>query len=93
MAALAGRLPSFPTIRARIPLEKSLAFVGDLNSRMPRTASVAMMLQTHTAMMPTTSSDPNLRMSGTLANHMAANAKTASKVTTRRAGPSPLAAP
>jgi hypothetical protein len=59
---------------------------------MPSTARVAMMLHTHTAMIPITSSDPNSRMAGVLANHKAMKAKTASKVTTSSAGPRPRAA-
>ena len=82
-----GERPSQTTRRPSGPSRKSWPFVGDLYSRMPRTASVPMMLFKQIAATPTMSRRPNWRNIGTLAKCNAAKAKIASNVTTRRAGP------
>ena len=67
MPAFGLMLPSQTTSRPSGPSRKSLRFVGDLYSRMPRMASGAMMLLTQIAATPTASSSPKSRSIGTLA--------------------------
>ena len=69
------------------PRGSRVPFVGERYSRMPRIASVPMMLFRQIAATPMMSSSPNSRSIGTLAKRNAANAKIASNVTTSSAGP------
>ena len=92
MADLAGSIPSHSTNRPSLPSVKSRDLVGDRYSRMPSTASGLMIDDTQMATMPTVSSQPNSRIIGTFDSWIARKANTASKVTTRSAGPSPRAA-
>ena len=85
-ASFAGNEPIFTVSRPRKPSRKSRPFVGDLYSRMPSTASGMMIEPMQMTVMPTASSRPNWRIIGTLAKRRAANANTASNVTTSSAG-------